>query len=192
MNFIPPKEYFDKHYLSDFRVFGSSIMCAWEIGPLRTRSYQGLSEFILCQFGLNLLNQAIYTHAHLFFPEWERLSAPFADVRACSHHGYGQPFWFLKCMQEPITGDISRSVAFLTPPVSLDWKIVSSFTNFFLHDYLSQIVSEGSNDMFPLEDFWEGVAGDPDCKAMVYVQGGLESKHVAEDLSGSGRFSLAP
>jgi hypothetical protein len=126
---IPPIDYFDRHYLADFEVFGSTAMCGFSMAdalnaPKRPR-FKGLTEFVVCQFELNLLNQAFYTHAAGF--GWRGFSAPFADTHGCSMgHGMtnhiphfiqtNNPAGFLQeTFLKSIAGDYDCSACVLSP-----------------------------------------------------------------------------
>ena len=174
---IPPKDYFDQHYLADFEVFGSTAMCGFSMAdamnaPKRTR-FKGLVEFVVCQFELNLLNQAFYTHAAGF--GWRGFSAPFADTHGCSMgHGMANhiPHSILRFAQQPFGGQLV--------PVSFTWEILEAYTEFFLGDYLSRFIQTNNPAGFSQEAFLKSVAGDHDCIACVLSSSGWETKNVAE------------
>jgi hypothetical protein len=173
-----PYEYFNQHYLADFKVFGGNVLCAWEIGPLRSRQYKGLEEFIVCQFWLNLLDQAVSRHAYRFITPWREFSQPLASVSACSHHGYDTPYWYLKCMQEPVADNVGRSCSYLSPPISLTWEMLSAFAKFFLDEYLAIFMQTDAGAAFSQKSFLEALSRDADCKACVFTPVGREDKHI--------------
>ena len=170
-----PNEYFDQHYLADYEVFGSTAMCGFSlagamIASKRTR-FRGLAEFVVCQFELNLLNQAFYTHAPHF--GWREFSAPFADTHGCSMgHGMANhfPHSILRFAQQPSGGQVA--------PVSLTWEIVEAYTKFFLADYVSRFTQTNNPVGFSQEAFWKSIAGDCDCIACMLSASGWETKHV--------------
>jgi len=179
--YIPPDEYFNQHYLDDFKVFGGNILCAWEIGSLRSRQYKGLEEFVLCQFWLNLLDHAISEHAYRFIATWRKFSQPFASVSACDHHGYGQPSWFLKCMQQQ-DKDVRPTLAFLSPPISLTWEMLSAYAKFFLDEYPALFMKTTDGASFPQKSFLAALTENADYKASVFTPMGWEDRHVVELL----------
>ena len=182
MPHIPPADYLEQHYAVDFQVFGSDAMCGFSLSdslrpPKRVR-YRALPEFVVCQFALNLLNQAIYTHAGSFVSAWHHFSVPFADTHGCwSGHGLGShvPYFILRFAQQPFA-------AADTVPVRLAWDIIRAYTTFFLDDYVSRFVRTEVGTGFPREAFLQAVAGDCDCTACVLAPSGWESKHVIEFL----------
>jgi hypothetical protein len=92
MPHIAPKYYFDHHYLKDFALFGGDSMCGASMSesllPDRASRFAGIAEFVICQFELNLIHQAIFTHFGSLQPSWRRFSVPFANTQLCfSGHG---------------------------------------------------------------------------------------------------------
>jgi hypothetical protein len=141
--------------------------------PKRAR-FRGLAEFVVCQFELNLLNQAIYTHVSSAFHVWRGFSAPFADTHKCwLGHGLGShiPYSILRFAQQPFASPDNA-------PVSLAWDILRGYTTFFLDDYVTRFVSTESGAGFPREAFLAAVARDYDCTACVLALSGWECKHV--------------
>lgn len=177
---IPPNEYLDQHYLADYEVFGSNAMCGMTLfdslqGHKRPR-FRGLTEFVVCQFELNLLNQAIYTHAGSVYSAWRGFSAPFADTHGCSMgHGMGNqiPYSILRFAQQPFAEPG-------VPPVSLTWKILVTYTKFFLEDYVARFIHTDSSAGFSRDDFLQAVGLDHDCAVCVLSPLGWETKHVME------------
>jgi hypothetical protein len=140
--------------------------------PKRAR-FRGLAEFVVCQFELNLLNQAIYTHAADSFLAWRAFSVPFADTHKCSSgHGLVHlPYSIIRFAQQPnASTDIS--------PVSLTWDILRGYTTFFLEDYLTRFVTGEQSVRFPRETVFKAVAVDRDCTAYILSPSGWESKNV--------------
>lgn len=174
---IPANDYFGQHYLADYEVFGSTAMCGFSLGdamrdPKRSR-FKGLAEFVVCEFELNLLNQAFYTHAAGF--GWRGFSAPFADTHGCSMgHGMANhiPHSILRFAQQPFQGQ--------AVPVLFNWKILEDYTGFFLGDYLHRFIQEKNPVGFSREAFLKSVAGDYDCIACVLSLSGWEAKNVTE------------
>ena len=174
---IPAKDYFDQHYLADYEIFGSTAMCGFLLAdalnaPKRTR-FKGLTEFVVCQFELNLLNQAFYTHAAGF--GWRGFSASFADTHGCSMgHGMANhiPHSILRFAQQPFGGQVV--------PLSLTWEILEAYTKFFLDDYLSRFIQTNNPAGFSMESFLKSIAGGYDCDVCVLSSSGWETKHVME------------
>lgn len=179
---IPAADYFSQHYLADFEVFASDTMCGFSLAdalnlPKRAR-FRGLPEFVVCQFNLNLLNQAVYTHAGAAYHAWRAFSAPFADTHKCwLGHGLGShiPYSILRFAQQPFASAIA--------PVPLGWDIIRIYTSFFLHDYLTRFTSTASGAGFPRRAFVQAVVADYDCTACVLAPSGWESRHVREFLT---------
>ena len=61
-----PQDYFGQHYRADLKVFASTALCGFTLSDAlhapKRGEFIGLAEFVVCQFELNLLNQAVYTH----------------------------------------------------------------------------------------------------------------------------------
>lgn len=177
---IEPSEYLDRYYEADFEVFGGDMMCGFTLTdsmmPPKRARFRGFAEFVVCQFELNFLSQAIYTHALPVYPVWRRFSAPFADPRRCFlGHGMGShmPHSILRFAQQPCAAPG-------TPPLALGWDILRSYTAFFIGDYLARFVQSAGGGQFAPEAFLRAVAGDYDCTACVLTPAGWESKHVLD------------
>jgi hypothetical protein len=176
--YLAPEEYLEGHYLADFAVFGNKMMCGWtftdSMGPPKRGRFHGIAEFVVCQFELNLLSQAIYTHSMPAYWAWRAFSAPFADPRLCySGHGMGShmPYSILRFAQQP---------CFRTPPTALSWDILRSYSAFFFGDYLRRFRLTDRGTRFSEESFFRAVAADQDCTACVLISDGWESRHVLE------------
>lgn len=182
MAHLPPKDYFREHYAADYAVFGSNSMCGFSLGdrlmPPKRSQFKGLSEFIICQFELNLLNQAIYTHARQAHCAWRNFSAPFADTHLCSMgHGMANhlPPSILRFAQEPFARPD-------TVPVTFTWEMLADYTKFFLGEYLDQFRATEGGKEFSQDALTEAIGKDLDCSAVVKTAQGWESKQVAELL----------
>jgi hypothetical protein len=176
--YLAPEEYFERHYLADFAVFGYKVMCGWTLtgsmGPHKRARFHGIAEFVVCQFELNLLSQAIYTHSISAYWAWCAFSAPFADPRFClSGHGMGShmPYSIMRFAQQPSFG---------IPPIALNWDILRSYSAFFFGDYLRRFRLGDRGRRFSEESFLRAVAADHDCTACVLISDSWESKHVLE------------
>lgn len=179
---MPPHQYFERDYLPDFEVFGGDMMCGISLGeslrPPKRARFVGLTEFVVCQFELNLLSQAVYTHSCSAYAIWRRFSAPFADTRLCfSGHGMGShaPSSILRFAQQPFA---APNIA----PVSLGWDILRDYTTFFLDDYVARFMASETGMEFSREAFLQAVARDHDCTAHVLTPSGWQSRHVIEFL----------
>lgn len=179
---IPAKEYFDQHYSADYEVFGSTAMCGFSLAdsmnnPKRAR-LKSLAEFVVCEFELNLLHQAFYTHASSACYKWREFSAPFADTHGCSMgHGMANqfPYSILRFAQQPFA---DPHIA----PISIGWEILSGYTKYFLDDYLLRFAQITNAAEFSCERFLSLIARDPDCVACVLSPSGWETKQVMEIL----------
>lgn len=182
-----PQDYFGQHYPADLKVFASDALCGFTLGdalhdPKRGR-FIGLAEFVVCQFELNLLNQAVYTHDRSVFWAWRQFSAPFADTHGCSMgHGMGNhlPVSILRFAQESFASPA-------TAPVQLDWEILRAYTQFFLRDYLAQFQATEAGASFSKAQFLAAVATDFDCTACVRSPDGWTTRHVSGLVSAEER-----
>lgn len=174
--YIPPEQYLDQQYMADYMLFGSTTMCGFSLAralspPMRNQ-FNGLAEFVVCQFELNLLNQALYTHGRLLGCRRRNQLVPFADTHSCSM-GHGMcchlPYAILMFAQEPFR-DISAGIP-------LTWDIIGTYTKFFLGDYLKLLVSADS-EWPPSETFWEALRRDHDCIACIRAPSGWENRHM--------------
>jgi hypothetical protein len=177
--FLAPEKYFEQHYLTDFAVFGGDMMCGFtltdSLRPPKRARFHGIGEFVVCQFELNLLSQAIYTHSLSAYPAWRAFSAPFADPRLCFYgHGMGShlPYSILRFAQQPCAAPD-------TPPVELSWDMLRSYTAFFFADYLRRFrLADGS--AFSEQSFFRAIVPDRDCTACILTPDGWESRHILE------------
>lgn len=185
-NHIPAPEYFDKNYAADFEVFGGDTMCGFSLAdamnqPKRAR-FAGLAEFVVCQFELNLLSQAIYTHSCAAYSAWRRFSVPFADTRLCFlGHGMAnhKPPSILRFAEQPFASPEIK-------PVLLDWEILREFTVFFLKDYVARFIATATPAEFSSEAFLQAIERDADCTASALTPTGWETKHVSDLLMEGG------
>jgi hypothetical protein len=138
--FIAPTDYFKRYYSADLKVFGGEMMCGASLTdslcPPKRARFKGLAEFVVCQFELNLLSQAMYTHMRPAYWAWHAFSAPFVDPRLCYlGHGMGNhmPYSILRFAQQPFASDLRfAQLPFAAPKASmdrLDWDITDNVTN---------------------------------------------------------------
>ena len=149
-----------------------------ELASSQESVLRGMTEFVVCQFELNLLSQPVYTHSCWAYPAWRRFSVPFADTRLCfSGHGMGShaPSSILRFAQQPFAAPD-------TAPVSLDWDILRDYTTFFLDDYIARFMASKRDIEFSPEAFLGAVTLDHDCTAHVLTPSGWQSRHVIEFL----------
>ena len=154
------------------------ISLAESLVPPKRSTFKGIAEFVACQFELNLLNQAIYTHIVQAHPAWRAFSAPFANTHLCfSGHGMANhlPSSILRFAQEPW---VRREAA----PVAMTWELLTDYTKFFLVHYLDQFRATEGGKEFSRNALIEAVSKDWDCLACGKTAQGWESKHVAELL----------
>jgi len=179
---FPAKQYMTEHYATDFAVFGGDTMCGFTLTdalrpPKRSR-FVGLPEFVICQFELNLLSQAIFTHCYPAFAEWHAYSVPFADPRSCFlGHGMGNhmPYSILRFAQEPRAAE-------KTAPVELDWNMLGEYTRYCFGDYLSSFCSANPVELTP-EWLIDRMSIDQDCIACVRTASSWETRHVSQMTS---------
>jgi hypothetical protein len=130
--------------------------------------------FVICQFELNLLNQAVYTHASASYLKWRAFTAPFANTLLCfSGHGLGthNRNSILRFVQQQEGHGLTR--------VQLSWELIEAYSVFFFGEYLEQFARRATE--FDRGAFLRSVADDPDCIATVYSSSGDEVRH-ARDL----------
>jgi hypothetical protein len=183
---IPPSQYFERNYPADFEVFGGDMMCGFSLtdalSPPKRARFAGLAEFVVCQFELNLLSQAIYTHSCAAYTAWRRFSAPFADTRLCfSGHGMGShaPYSILRFAQQPMAAPN-------TAPVKINWEILQDYTKCFLTDYVTRFIATATPANFSSGAFLQAIERDADCTACVLTPTGWDSKHVLKLLNHGG------
>lgn len=176
---FPPSEYMSCHYQSDFQTFGSTSMCGFSMADVlknpKKDKMQGLVEFTLAQFGLNLMNQAFHAHCPSHSYAWKHFSPAFADTHGCfSGHGMGShvPHSILRFAQDPFFGSGEP------PGIVLTWPEIESYTRYFLKDMIEVFMATPEGAGFEKELFYEAVARDYDCTACCKGPEGWESRHV--------------
>ena len=177
----PATDYFSQDYAADFELLGSDSMCGFNLmdmmsQPKRGR-FRGFPEFALCQFALNLHNQAIYTHFRQLHFAWRGYVAPFGNTLLCfSGHGLGShsPDSILRFVQAPIDRKLS--------PVRYDWPGVTDYVRYLLGDYLAAFLATLPGTEFTPEQCVATLASDYDCRASVLTDSGWESRHVTSLL----------
>jgi hypothetical protein len=182
MPHISPRDYFESHYSADFALFGGDSMCGASMSesllPARISRFVGIAEFVVCQFELNLLHQAIYTHFAPAHSAWRAFSAPFANTQLCFHgHGMGShlPHAILRFAQEPW-------IRAECVPVILTWDMLADYSRFFLHDYVERFIITGGGGTLSHESFLEALSRDHDCMACLKTAAGWETRHVRDFL----------
>lgn len=180
---LPPTDYMQDHYLHDFGVFGSTTMCGFSMADAldgcKRAAMHGIAEFTLAQFGLNLLNQATFSHAPSHASAWKRFSPPFADTHGCfSGHGMGShiPNSILRFAQDPFSGRGE------TRGITLTWVNIQDYNQYFLADLLRQFMATDEGAAFPLDQFYAAVERDYDCTACCLTPDGLQSRHVMQTM----------
>lgn len=180
--YMPAADYFKQHYTADLEQFGSHVMCGWTLAdsmrPPQSALFKSLIEFVVCQFELNLLNQAIYSHSQSSYSAWCAFSVPFADIRGCDHgHGMGShvPDNILRFAQHPYPEiDIT--------PMKITWDVIGDYTRFFLIDYISLFCNSDAGAELSQELFLKAITRDVDCIASVRVPDEWETRHVLDLL----------
>ncbi len=184
---LPPSEYMQDHYLHDFEVFGSTSMCGFSMADALDRrkrsAIHGIAEFTLAQFGLNLLNQATFTHTPTYAFAWKRFSPTFADTHGCfSGHGMGShiPHSILRFAQEPFSGRDK------TQGISLTWANIEDYNQYFLVALLKHFMATDEGATFPLEHFYAAIEQDFDCTASCLTPEGCQFRHVIKTIQTNG------
>lgn len=163
---VAPKEYFDKHYAADCKLFGSEIVgrsaLARSLKPRARERFRGLAEFFVCRFELCLLNQAIYTHFRPAHKVWLGYSAPNASPLSAHRTdlGSGRPDEILRFAQKPVQGDRVEAV-------KLNWDLLHDFTGFFFEDYMARFLAEHQDVNLMRSEFISAISADTDCVASV-------------------------
>jgi len=179
----PAAEYFAEDYVRDFTRHGHESLCG---GPLRdmmrkwkSGRFPRFPEYALCQFALNLHNQAF----HAFFPRshgpWLAYSAPFGDTRRCfSGHGLAghRPDAIMRFVQSP--SDESPGVVRYTEAE------IADYVGFFLGDYLRKFADRKSNEEFALRAYLAAIAADRECSVSLLTPDGYNEWNVTEYLRG--------
>lgn len=174
----PANQYFSEDYPEDFKLLGEDSLCG--IGlidmmrqPKRGR-FRGFPEFALCQFALNLHNQATYSH----FPEvhlaWRQYSARFGNTLLCfSGHGLGShaPAAILNFVQAPIAPECSS--------VRYDWAGVGDYIGYFFGEYLIGFADQNAGSGFSTEGYRAALQRDYQCVAPVLTGNGWECRHIS-------------
>lgn len=180
---VPPAEYMHDHYLHDFGVFGSTSMCGFSMADAldgrKRAAIHGLAEFTLSQFGLNLLNQATFSHTPSHAFAWKQFSPPFADTHGCcSGHGMGShiPHSILRFAQEPFSGRGE------TRGITLGWADIEDYNQYFLVALLRQFMATDAGAEFPLEQFYIAMERDFDCTACCLTSEGWQTRHVIQTI----------
>jgi hypothetical protein len=127
----------------------------------RIMHFNSPQHFLCVQYELNLLNQALYTHAHLAYAPWLGASAPFADCRCSSRHGgVFTPGSLFRYAENP-TG--YKNLV----PVPVSEQLKREFDEFFVPQYLTSLqplqqpIKLG---VLNLGELLAAILGDPDCE----------------------------
>jgi len=181
----PATEYFAKDYLSDFKRHGGGSLCGSSLSQMMRAAMSGhfprFAEYALCQFALNLHNQAFYTHFPQLHASWLAYSAPFGDTRMCfSGHGLSShcPDSILIYVQEPF--DRAPN------PVRCTKSELADFIIFFFGDYLDLFVDGLGGGVCTPSDYLRAVEVDPDCTISLLTAAGWTKSSVTTVLRGGG------
>jgi hypothetical protein len=166
--------YFHEAYLTDWARFAgedravhgpSSVLCGMTMMALldaeRIASFKSPQHFLCVQYELNLLNQALYTHAYASHGYWISASAPFADCRCPSRHGgVFSPESLFRYAEHP------TSYKNLVPLVVPD-QLKREFDEFFVPKYLASLepLQQAIEfDTLNLDELLAAILKDPDCE----------------------------
>jgi len=177
----PAAKYFAEDYARDFTEHGNESLCG---GPLRdmmrkakSGRFPGLAEYVLCQFALNLHNQAFHAHFPHFHREWQAYTGPFGDTRGCfSGHGLAshRPDAILWFVQKPFDDSLD--------PIRYTAGDLADFIRFFFRDYLRTFADRSSSSDFVPADYLATVATDVECCASLLTPDGWDERNVTTYL----------
>jgi hypothetical protein len=177
---LAPSKYLERHYAADLEVFGSSAMCGFSLGdalkPPKRPRFQALPEFVVCQFELNLLNQAMHAHCPAHSWAWRSHSPAFADTHGCSMgHGMGNqlPYSILRFAQHPFNASEIE-------PVTISWELLGVYTAHFLGELLEGFAASPTGKGFVPAVLLDAIKTDGDCVACMRNGDGWELRDVTE------------
>lgn len=185
-SFLSPQRYVDNFYQHDLATIKTwptpdsgpfGILCGWSIEDAKKNIEQNrFIYFGLTCYGLNLLNQAIFTHQPLAFKFWLKESPPFLDIRKCSHGhgGISSPrtlhvALFRMAENQAAFNEISRSYIayFLTKFIESLWLMSDSCDEYLQNTHVDIV------PIFSASKLIEQIATDPDCREVpiAFIQG---------------------
>jgi len=174
----PAAEYFADNYAADFRMHGDDSLCGFTLIKMMKSWHGGrfphFPEFALCQFALNLHNQAFYAHFRELRMLWREYSAPFGNTLLCfSGHGLGShnPDSIMRFVQAPL----DRSL----PPVRWTWEHVSGYAKFFFGDYLEVFADAIPADVFSADLYLRALRLDGDARVSVRIGDGWSCRNIS-------------
>lgn len=173
----PAAKYFAEDYARDFTEHGSESLCG---GPLRdmmrkakSGRFPSFAEYALCQFALNLHNQAFHAHFPHLHRSWVTYAAPFGDTRRCfSGHGLAsqQPDAILWFIQEPLDGSLT--------PIHYAEDELSDFISLFFCNYLQMFADCAPLSEFVPADYLAAIAADVECCASLLTPYGWSARNI--------------
>ena len=184
----PAASYFAENYAADFRSHGDDSLCGFTLMKMM-RSWQGgqfphFPEFALCQFALNLHNQAFYAHFRELRMLWLEYSAPFGDTRLCfSGHGLGShnPDSIMRFVQAPLDRSLS--------PVQWTWEHVSDYAKFFFGDYLEVFAGTIPAGVFSANLYLRALRLDGDARVSLRIGDSWSCRNIS-NLSAVGASAM--
>ena len=182
-------KYFAEDYASDFKRHGGVSLCGASLSQMMRAAMSGnflrFAEYALCQFALNLHNQAFHEHFPQLHGSWLAYSAPFGDTRLCfSGHGLAShcPDSILIYVQEPF--DKAQN------PVRYTKSELADFISFFFGDYLDLFLDGLGGGLCKPSDYLRAVSGDPDCRVSLLTPAGWKTSSVTAVLRESRQDCL--
>ena len=174
----PAASYFAENYATDFRMHGGNSLCGFPLVTMM-RNWRGgkfphFPEYALCQFALNLHNQAFHAHSRNFHWCWLEWSAPFGDTRMCfSGHGLGShnPDSIMRFVQAPF----DRS----WPPVRYEWTDVGDYMEFFFGQYLNAFAATFPEGSFSTSRYLQAVRSNWQCGVSLREANGWSRRNAA-------------
>lgn len=187
----PAAKYFAEDYARDFAEHGNESLCG---GPLRdmmrrakSGRFPGFPEYALCQFALNLHNQAFHAHFPHIHRYWLTYAAPFGDtLRCCSGHGLAsqKPDAILWFIQQPLDASLT--------PIHYAEDQLCDFISFFFRDYLQMFADSAPISDFVPADYLAAVAADVECCASLLTPDGWSGRNITLYLPTLTGVSLRP
>lgn len=172
-----PNSYFPHKYLQDLAIFSQGInipengpfwmLCGMTAGnffePEKVKQYAAPSDFLICLYFLNLLNQGIYTHFREHHINWLSTSAPFVDTLGCSygHGGWSHsPDSILRFARNP--NYIPRA-----QPIEITATQLKNYTEFFLFEYVDSLFADYPRQAINPDELLKHLQEDPDSYAVL-------------------------
>lgn len=174
----PAAKYFADDYARDFTEHGNESLCGGPLQDMMRKAesgrFPGFAKYALCQFALNLHNQAFHAHFPHLHRSWLTYAAPFGDTRRCfSGHGLAsqKPDAILWFIQQPPD-------ASLTPIYFAEDELGDSI-RFFFRDYLQMFADSAPISDFVPADYLAAVAADAECCASLLTPDGWIERNIA-------------